>query len=326
MGLRRAVHFAAALALALAFVVSLGCGGGASENPPASEKAAAPAGTAVTPPSPSADVETVPAYTYPAPVKGHFQEVNTGDFDLVDGIASKTVDGTVVFVVAKPIASPVIASAPCPMTLARSLMFLRNAGWVELTLDEKGRSKYYAEGTPFGGSGREEDMGSHPWKSSAKVGDGRASGSVEHRHDGTFKFDLPLSSPQGNEPMESGFSDKKRGDPGAARPDEAAIAAAYDALHKAASAKDLKGFLEAQGFDAKQVAAIRGLDGIQTDFAAFADRFLTPGQGGEGSRGPGWASLRAEGVNSRSAKFVNYYWFTACGDKLVLTRISVNPQ
>jgi len=111
-----------------------------------------------------------------------------------------------------------------------------------------------------------------------------------------------------------------------ARPDVAAITAAYDALHTAAAAKDLKGFLEAQGFDAKQAAAVRGLDGIQTDFAAFADRFLTPGQGGEGSRGPGWASLRAEGVNSRNAKFVNYYWFTTCGDKLVLTRISVNPQ
>jgi hypothetical protein len=325
MGLRRPFRSAAAaLAFAFAFVVSLGCGGHSSKNPPAAGgKAAGPAGTAA---PAAAAVETVPAYTYPAPVKGHFKEVNTGDFDLVDGIASKTVGGTVVFVVAKPIASPAIAAAPCPMTLARSLMALRNAGWVEVTLDESGRSKYFAEGTPFGGSGHEEDLGSHPWKSSGKVADGRASGSVEHRHDGTFKFDLPLSSPSGNEPTESGWFQGKRGDPNAARPGDAELTAAYDALHKAAAAKDLKGFLEAQGFDAKQVAAIRGLDGIGTDFAAFADRFLTPGQGAEGSRGPGWASFRAEGVNSKNAKFVNYYWFTTCGDKLVLTRISVNPQ
>jgi len=332
MGLRHALSsraaaaLASAFAFAFAFVISVGCGGHGSETQPAAAgKAAAPAGTAA---SAASAVESVPAYSYPAPVKGHFKEVNTGEFDLVDGIASKTTGGTVVLVVAKPIASPAIAAAPCPMTLARSLMNLRNAGWVEVTLDEKGRSSYYAEGTPFGGSGREQDLGSHPWKSSAKVADGgsRASGSVEHRHDGAFKFDLPLSSPAGNEPTESGWYEKKRGDPNAARPDVAAITAAYDALHTAAAAKDLKGFLEAQGFDAKQVAAIRGLDGLGADFAAFADRFLTPGQGGDPSRGPGWASIRAEGVNSKNAKFANYYWFTGCGDKLILTRISVNPQ
>jgi hypothetical protein len=320
MGLRRAISSGAAAALLL----SLGCGGRGSQSPPAaSGNAAGPSATAV---SPAAGVETVPAYTYPAPVKGHFQEVNTGDFDLVDGVASKTGEGTAVFVVAKPIGSPAIAAAPCPMTLARSLMSLRNAGWVEVTLDEKGRSKYYAEGTPFGGSGREEDLGSHPWKSSAKIADGRASGSVEHRHDGTFKFDLPLSTPARTEPTESGWFQGKRGDPNAPRPEYAKVLAVYDSLHKAAAAKDLKGFLEAQGFDARQVAAIRGLDGIGTDFATYADRFLTPGQGGEGSRGPGWASVRAEGVNSKNAKFVNYYWFTTCGDQVVLTRISLNPQ
>jgi hypothetical protein len=325
MGVRHAFRSAARAALA-ALLVLCGCGRRASESPSASGTAAPPASTAPSAPGAPAAAATVPAYTYPAPVKGHFKEVNTGDFDLVDGIASKTADGTVVFVVAKPIASPAIAAAPCPMTLARSLMALRNAGWVEVTLDEKGRSKYYAEGTPFGGSGREEDLGSHPWKSSAKFGDGRASGSVEHRHDGKFKFDLPVSTPQGAEPTESGWFQGKRGDPSAPRPDDASLTAAYETLHKAAAAKDLEAFLEAQGFDAKQVAAIRGLDGIQRDFEAFADRFLSPGQGGEPSRGAGWASIRAEGVNSRNAKFANYYWFTTCGDKLVLTRISVNPQ
>lgn len=324
MGLNHVVRSAALAAL----LVSLGCGGKASDQPAAGGKAASasPANSTSTGAPAAAAVETVPAFTYPAPVKGHFKEVNTGDFDLVDGIASKTGAGTVVFVVAKPIASPAIATAPCPMTLARSLMAMRNAGWVEVTLDEKGKSKYYAEGTPFGGSGREEDLGSHPWKSSAKVADGRASGSVDHRHDGTFKFDLPLSAPQGAEPTESGWFQQKRGDPNAPRPEQAQLMAAYDALHKAAAAKDLRAFLEAQGFDAKQVAAVRGLDGIGPDFAAFADRFLSPGQGGEPSRGPGWGNVRSEGVDSKNAKFANYYWFTTCGDKLVLTRISVNPQ
>ena len=31
--------------------------------------------------------EKVPAYTYPAPVKGHYKEINIGEFDVVDGIA-----------------------------------------------------------------------------------------------------------------------------------------------------------------------------------------------------------------------------------------------
>ena len=31
--------------------------------------------------------EKVPPYTYPAPVKGHYKEINIGEFDVVDGIA-----------------------------------------------------------------------------------------------------------------------------------------------------------------------------------------------------------------------------------------------
>jgi len=36
--------------------------------------------------SPAAE-EKVPPYTYPAPVKGHYNEVNIGEFDVVGGIA-----------------------------------------------------------------------------------------------------------------------------------------------------------------------------------------------------------------------------------------------
>ena len=75
-------------------------------------------------------------YAYPAPVKGHLDDVNTGNFDLVDGIAypASRGAGTVVYVTSKPIASPVLAGSPCPMTQARALTSIRNAGWVEVTL------------------------------------------------------------------------------------------------------------------------------------------------------------------------------------------------
>src|SRR5215813_3417022 len=89
-------------------------------------------------------------YTYPAPVKGHFQEVNVGSFDVVDGIAYKSGAGTVVFVVSKPIASPMLSSSPCPMTEARALLDLRDASYMEVTLDAAGQSKYFAAGKAFG--------------------------------------------------------------------------------------------------------------------------------------------------------------------------------
>ena len=43
--------------------------------------------------------EKVPAYTYPAPVKGHYKEINIGEFDVVDGIAYAATGGggTVVY-------------------------------------------------------------------------------------------------------------------------------------------------------------------------------------------------------------------------------------
>jgi hypothetical protein len=71
------------------------------------------------------------------------------------------------------------------------------------------------------------------------------------------------------------------------------VTAAYKTMHDAALKKNLKGFLAAQGFDAKQIAAIRGLDGIDTDFAVYADRFLAPGAADEVTVRPGTGYIRA---------------------------------
>ena len=79
--------------------------------------------------------------------------------------------------------------------------------------------------------------------------------------------------------------------------------------------------LAALGFDAKQSAAIRGLDGIDADFAVFADRFLTPGTPGDPLNRPGSGQVRGEGVKANGKKFVNDYYFDLCGDHLVLTAI-----
>jgi hypothetical protein len=63
-----------------AFVVAVAWAIVACDGPvPASRKGAE---------SPRPPSATAPAaYTYPAPVKGHYKEINTGSFDLTDGIA-----------------------------------------------------------------------------------------------------------------------------------------------------------------------------------------------------------------------------------------------
>ena len=294
---------------------------------PAAPGARKPARTA-TPAPVSAAAEPAAPFKYPAPVKGHFTEGNTGDFDLVDGIAWRTKDGdeTVVYVTAKPIASPLLAASPCPMTLARSLTALRNTGYLEVTLDSAGKSRYFGSGTPFNGTGREEDVGSHPWTSKAKQAGGRVKGSVDHKAEGAFEFDLPVLQPRLAELSESDQMQGRRGPESRPAPSERALAAAYQEVRAAAVRKDLRALLAAQGFDEKQIAAIRGLDGIDADFALFADRFLDPGNTGEFQTGAGYGSVGAEGRNSKDAKFINYYWFNPCGEKLVLVSISENPQ
>ena len=88
-------------------------------------------------------------------VKGRYAEINIGSFDLVDGIAWPAEGrGTVIYVTSKPIASSRLVRSSCPATMARALTAVRDAGWVEVTLDASGNSHYFASGTPYGGSSR----------------------------------------------------------------------------------------------------------------------------------------------------------------------------
>jgi hypothetical protein len=258
-------------------------------------------------------------YTYPAPVKGHIKEINIGEFDLVDGIAYPSMSGagTVIYVASKPIASPMLVESACPLTQARALSKLRNASFGEITLDTAGRSKYFSAGTPFGGS--LTDLTPRDWSSTLKTDAGRATGSVTHRQYGKFEFDLPLSNPKLDQISEGDRQQKRRLDPTTAKPTGQAVIAAYVALRDAALKKDLKGTLSALGFDAKQNAAIRGMDGIDADFLVFADRFLTPGTPGDPWSKLGAGQVRGEGVKASGKKYFNDYYFDLCGDRLVLT-------
>lgn len=271
----------------------------------------------------------LPAYKYPAPVKGEYHEVNLGTFDVVDGVAFPARSGaaTVVYVTSKPIASPVLAGSPCPMTQARSLTLLRNASWLEVALDSAGRSDYFAAGNAFGGSSREHEVGGRYWSSKLRSGDSaRAKGNVRHKRNGEFDFDLPLSHPSVVEVSEADWRSARHSIEGTPRPAQEEVTAAYRAVREAALSKDLKGLLEAQGFDGKQVAAIRGLEGIDADVAVYADRFLLPGTPGDFTSKPGIAYVRSEGANSRGKKFANYYHFVPCRAHFVLTMIAENPQ
>lgn len=263
-----------------------------------------------------------------ASVKGHFGDVNVGSFDLVDGVAwlAGGGAGTVVYVVSKPIASGAFARSPCPMTSARALTSLRDAGYVEVTLDAAGDPRYFAGGTPFGGTGREDGVSGRYWSTKLRQEGGRIAGGVQHREHGGFEFDLPVLSPKVPEVSEGDRSNGRRGDPSAAVPAEPAVTAAYRAVREAALKKDLSGLLAAQGFDPQQIAAIRGLDGIDADLAVFADRFLKPGAPDEFQNGAGYGAVSGSGANSKGKKFINFYWFAPCLQNLVLTGISENPQ
>lgn len=267
--------------------------------------------------------EKVPPYAYAAPVKGHIKEVNIGEFDLVDGVAyvAQGGAGTVVYVASRPIASPMLVDSACPLSQARALSTLRKASYAEVTLDAKGRSRYFAAGTPSNGS--LTDLSPRGWTSALKADAGKAAGNVAHRHYGRFEFDLPLSHPSVDE-MSYGDRQQERKPPATTpKPTEKAVIAAYVALRDAVHRKDMKATLSAMGFDAKQVAAIRGMDGIDADFAGFTHRFLAPGTPGEPWTRPGAGQVRGEGTRaSSSKKYFNDYYFDLCGDRLVLTGIS----
>ena len=285
--------------------------------PPASQKGSTsprPAAAAAAPTAP-------PTYTYPPPVKGHYEEVNTGTFDLVDGIAYTATGGTVVYVTQKPIASPVLVTAACPMTEARALTLLRDSGYLEVQLDARGRSKYLVAGSPYNGRSREEDG---RWKiTGGPEKDARISGTFAYRGYGQFEFDLPVSKPAMPERTEGERVNGIVPAEGRRTPTQAELVAAYTEVRRAARAGDLQALLAAQGFDARQIEAIRGLPGITEDLAAHAARFLDPGTPEEMTPNN---QVGARGKNPKGAAFFNFYEFSPCGDKLVLVGIGENPQ
>ena len=272
-----------------------------------------------------------PPYSYPAPVSGHFKDVNTGEFDFVDGLAypaRQSAAGTVVLVTAKSIASPILAASTCPATQARALTLLRNSGYVELTLDAKGSSDYYIEGTPYGSRGRSQQTGSREWRGEIRIAAGRAKGFVDRRTRGRFEFDLPVAQPQAtevseNDRMQAGYA---AWGGNAAAPTEVEAITAYDTTRRAALDSDLGKYLALQGFDQAQADAIRGLAGIEADFAAHRDRFLDPGAPEPSTLANGFASIGARGLDPKGKAFANYYEFTPCAGHLILTSIGVNPQ
>lgn len=301
---------AAAAAAAAATLLVVGCG----------KESSTPAA------APKAVQEKIPPYAYPAPVKGHLKldPSNGGAFDLVDGIAyTPTVgQGTVVYVVSKSIASPVLADAACPLSAAQAMAKLRNANFAEVTLNAAGHSSYFAAGTPFNGS--VGDLTAGDWSSTLKGDAGHAQGSLVHRRYGQFDFDLAVSTPKYDQ-ISWGDQDKKRKvSPTTPKPTPEQLTAAYQALHAAAAKKDLKAMLLALGFDEAQSKAIRGLDGIDADFALFADRFLNPGTPEDDpSNKPGGGQVRAAGAKASSGKnYVDDYYFDLCGEKLILTDIT----
>src|SRR5262249_12021958 len=109
--------------LALFGLAGILLAGACGPHPPARTPAPSPSRPAPAPGGPA-------PYAYPAPVKGHYKEINTGDFDLVDGISYAAGEGTVVLATEKPIASPILAGSICPMTQARAIALIRNAGYL----------------------------------------------------------------------------------------------------------------------------------------------------------------------------------------------------
>lgn len=304
------------VAVVIACLASLVSGGCGKEQPASDAQSKATAKGAT-----KAVEDKVPPYAYAAPVKGHIKEVNVGDFDLVDGIAYTSLggSGTVVYVASKPIASPMLVDSACPLSQARTLSKLRNASFGEVTLDAAGRTKYFAVGRPFGGG--LTDQAPRAWSSTLKSDASRAAGTVTHSRYGRFEFDLPLSNPKFDETSDGDRVQKRRLAATTPKPDELAVTEAYVALRDAALRKDLKGTLSAMGFDAKQIVAIRGMEGIYADFLVFADRFLTPGTPGDPSTRPGSGHVRGEGLKASGRKYYNDYYFDLCGDRLVLTGI-----
>ncbi|MFN7940708.1 MAG: hypothetical protein U0X73_03870 [Thermoanaerobaculia bacterium] len=306
----------AALALAAGSLAACGVGSKSTAGAPG-----ASSGAKAAPPAPE-------PYSYPPPVSGHYSEVNTGDFDLVDGLATPNEGGGyVVLATSKPIGSPLLAGSACPRIEARSLIVLRDAAWLEAPTDAKGKSAYFASGTIFNGQSYEENVGGGYWKIDVREsGDHRVAGQVRYSDRGGYRFDLPLYAARVPEVSEGERVHGRQAAGDVGTPDAARARALYEKLRDAARARDLGAFLAAQGFSDPAIRSLRGLAGIEADFAALADRFLSPGEPGESNLQPGLAGIGAEGTNSKGEKFINYYELAPCGDRLVLVGIGENPQ
>ena len=320
---RKSLGSACSLGLAAALALTA-CGGKPEPAAPAADSPAAAA------PVEAKKAAAIEPYSYPAPVTGHIQEVNTGDFDLVDGIAWPARDkskGTVVFVTAKPIASPLLAGSRCAASQARALMVLRNSPYAEVTLDAKGHSDTFIMGTPYEGQSRGMDVGGREWPGKLGFAGSRAQGSVQHKYYGQWTFDLGVSPTDAseaseNDRMAAGYASWGTG----ATPTEVEALTAYGFTYRAVMDNDLGKYLELQGFSPEEVAKIRGLAGIDDDFKVHRDRFLDPGAPESPTLAAGFAAVGAKGANSKGEQFANYYEFTACGGKLLLTSIGLNPQ
>jgi len=306
------------LGLATALLLA-GCGGGAPPPPPGTAAATAGPAEAAEPP--------IEAYQYPPTVSGNYDEINVGTFDLVDGIAWQEEAGTVVWATSEPIASPALAGSACPVALARSIALLRDASWVEVTIDAKGKSNYHAAGTQYAGSSREQEVGGKYWQVDVERREAeRISGAVTHRTRGRFDFDLAILRAEPAALSEGERMDHGWDAAGPLTPDADAAKAAYLKLRDAARAHDWPAFLAAHGYDADLVRKLRGLDGIAEDLERHADRFLSPGDPEEVSLYATIAGVGARGTNSRGEAFFNFYQFAPCGDRLVLVGIGENPQ
>jgi hypothetical protein len=262
-------------------------------------------------------------------VSGRFEEANVGEFDLVDGIAHRAADGrVVVFAVSEPIASAALAGSPCPATQARALALLRAASWNEVALDDSGDSPYFAYGAQYGAQGRANDPDGHYVSGDLELEDGRVEGRARHEDYGGFEFDLPLHTPAMTEPSQGERFDNRVW-LGNRVPGTYEAFLAYDAIRRAALARDLDALLAAQGFTGEQIAAVRALPGIEAELAAHADRFLTTDElsaEDEISVDQGFAQVIGVGDNPHGLPFFNVYELAPCGEALVMVGIYLNPQ
>jgi hypothetical protein len=312
------LHCGARFLFTLSLLGAAACGKG--------ESGAVPPGAEATAKTPAAEAKVMP-YTYPAPVSGHYKEGNSGEFDLVDGLAwGPTRAGeTAIYVTDKLIASPVLG-ATCPMAEARALSVLRNARYNTVDLDAKGKSRYYGAGTQYDGTSRSRTSGVTTGILPPRRRRGRIAGKVTNRYQAASSSTCRYASHRarsqrdrthGRRPLQD-----RHGDPRCA----AVSATCQDP--RAALAKDLKGWLAAQAFGRADRGHPRSRR-IDADLEQHALHFLSPEMPKdteETEKHPGEGYVRAEGANSAGAKFINYYYLVPCGDRLLLGMIGENPQ